>query len=731
MSLVALAKSQKWDELDRAWQSALEQKAAEPHELLDSLETAVKAGKSDWAEASAWEWLTVVKQSQSPQNALQLARQLLLRLQSGGEIRNELLELYKQTHADVADLDQWITRSGLTGSASVRRALRYLDVGLHLAPGAFLSHRTDDLAAEVVSFDLKHDEVEVRTARGTRTLTVDQVIDEYQPAHADDFRVLSQLCADRIQKLVNEEPLALVIGVLRSTPGHQLDRDTLKVMLTPRYLDGGGWSDWWTRLRNAIKKSPHITIEGRSPMILVYHEAGQTLEQEALAAFEKAKTPRELLTAVEDYFRESRSRKQPADQAMLRKLADLLDARVNRLTKHDPDQAFATALVIERLAQEGLPLPKDVPGIAVRMMTESRHPGRLVLSAPDLALWPLALACVQASLPDRWPAIYAEILPLAPLSQCDVLAKAIESAGHGPDLLPPLVDRILSNPARHVEALMWLWKGPAVQSAMAIPPPMDLFGRIMKLVGPARESSEVLVGLEVTSVRSVVRNGLSSRGYARFRECVSGRDEGMGAALRRQIERAEGLGPVVQDEMMAIIRECYPRLFIRAKVEAWDDPNVLWVTEAGRQKRESELNELVNVKLRENAIAIGKAIEHGDLSENSEYKFALEERDLLQARVAQIKMEMSLSRVLEESDLPREHVGIGHRVTLAPESGGAPKILTILGPWESDLSKGIYSYQAPLVHKLLGQPVGSIVRVTADDGTDEAGYRIESFVPAI
>jgi len=732
MSLVSLAKAQKWDELDRAWQSAVEQKSAEATDLLGTLEAAVKSGKGQWAEASAWTWLTTIKESQSPDDALRLARQLLIRLPDGGELRQEVLDLYRKTHPDAPHLDQWIERSGLGGGASVRKALRYLDVALHLAPGAFLSHRTDDQAVEITAIDLSGGEVELRNPRGTQSQSIDRVIDDYQPATADDFRVLAQLRPDRIKQLVTDDPLALVIGILRTTQGHRLDRDELKVMLVPRHLDAADWSDWWTRLRNGVKKSPHVTLEGRSPMYLIFHEAGQTLEQEIQTAFDRAATPRELLTAVEDYFREARSRKQQPDAAFLRKLAQSLDTRVNKQAKHDPDTAFATALVIERLAQEGLPLPEDVHGLAVRMMAQSRHPAKLVLSAPELALWPLALACVRTALPERWPTVFADILPLAPASQCETLARAIEEAGRGVELLPRCVETILGNSARHVDALTWLWKGANVQTALPIPPLMDLFGRIMKLVGPARESSEVLTGFDVTAIRTVIRAGLSARNYARFRECVVGREEAMGAALRRQIERAEGLGPVVQDEMTVIIRENFPRLFLRARIEPWDDPGALYVTEAGRQKREAELNELVNVKLKENAIAIGKAIEHGDLSENSEYKFALEERDLLQARIAQIQMEMSLSRVLESDDVPKEHIGIGSRVRLRPLDGsGGERVFTILGPWESDLSKDIYSYQAPLVRQFLGQKQGTQVRLPDSDGDNERDYEVASFESAI
>src|SRR5262249_52621646 len=142
----------------------------------------------------------------------------------------------------------------------------------------------------------------------------------------------------------------------------------------------------------------------------------------------------------------------------------------------------------------------------------------------------------------------------------------------------------------------------------------------------------------------------------------------------------------------------------------------------------AELDELVNVKMRENAKAIGAAAELGDLSENSEYKFALEERDLLRARVAQINSEISIARILEADELPDDHVSIGHRIHLQT-ADAARLTVTLLGPWESALAKRIYSYQTPLARRLLGKKAGDTIDF-ALDGIEQS-CTILSFEPAI
>jgi transcription elongation GreA/GreB family factor len=163
-------------------------------------------------------------------------------------------------------------------------------------------------------------------------------------------------------------------------------------------------------------------------------------------------------------------------------------------------------------------------------------------------------------------------------------------------------------------------------------------------------------------------------------------------------------------------------------VDPWLDDGVLFGTREGMSKREDELKYLINVKMAENAKAIGEAAARGDLSENSEYKFALEERDLLRARVATIQNELSRARLLTVNDVTTDAVNIGTRVTMTGPEGERHDI-TVLGPWEANVEKRIYNYQAPLCLRLKALHVGDTV--TLDLGGEERAYRIDAIVNAL
>src|SRR3954467_6138504 len=59
---------------------------------------------------------------------------------------------------------------------------------------------------------------------------------------------------------------------------------------------------------------------------------------------------------------------------------------------------------------------------------------------------------------------------------------------------------------------------------------------------------------------------------------------------------------------------------------------------------------------------IRKAVEHGDLKENSEYKAALERQQFVQARLTSLHERLSKLSSIDESQIPHDQVGLGSRV---------------------------------------------------------------------
>src|SRR5918998_2429801 len=92
--------------------------------------------------------------------------------------------------------------------------------------------------------------------------------------------------------------------------------------------------------------------------------------------------------------------------------------------------------------------------------------------------------------------------------------------------------------------------------------------------------------------------------------------------------------------------------------------------EALKQKLGEEVERLqyeLNVTLPNE---IRKAVELGDLRENSEYKAALERQQFVQARLGHLRQRLSKLSQIDPSQIPTDKVGLGSRVVVEDEKTG-------------------------------------------------------------
>ena len=89
--------------------------------------------------------------------------------------------------------------------------------------------------------------------------------------------------------------------------------------------------------------------------------------------------------------------------------------------------------------------------------------------------------------------------------------------------------------------------------------------------------------------------------------------------------------------------------------------------EALKQKLGDEVEKLqyeLNVTLPNE---IRKAVEMGDLRENSEYKAALERQQFAQARLGQLRERLSKLSSIDVTQIPHDRVGLGSTVLVRDE----------------------------------------------------------------
>ena len=143
-----------------------------------------------------------------------------------------------------------------------------------------------------------------------------------------------------------------------------------------------------------------------------------------------------------------------------------------------------------------------------------------------------------------------------------------------------------------------------------------------------------------------------------------------------------------------------------------------YLTKEGYDKKMAELAEL---EAQRPAIknAIAEARDKGDLSENAEYDAAKEAQGMLEMKIAKIKELIASSRIIDDSKLTTDEVGLLNKVTIKNIKNGMQMTYTIVTENEANLREQKIASSTPIAKALMGHKVGDKVKVDAPVGVLE------------
>ena len=140
------------------------------------------------------------------------------------------------------------------------------------------------------------------------------------------------------------------------------------------------------------------------------------------------------------------------------------------------------------------------------------------------------------------------------------------------------------------------------------------------------------------------------------------------------------------------------------------------MTLEGKQKLESELEELKLVKRKEVVERIKIARGFGDLSENSEYESAKDEQAFVEGRISTLEQMLRNSEIIDNSKAAIGEVAIGRTVVFKELPKGEEEEYTIVGKAEADPLNGKISNESPIAKALMGYKVGDTVEINTPAG---------------
>jgi transcription elongation factor GreA len=140
------------------------------------------------------------------------------------------------------------------------------------------------------------------------------------------------------------------------------------------------------------------------------------------------------------------------------------------------------------------------------------------------------------------------------------------------------------------------------------------------------------------------------------------------------------------------------------------------VSEDIKKRLQADLDELESELRVHLPKEIKRALEFGDLRENSEYKAALDRQNIVKARIRELRQRLSEVSSIDLKRIPHGKVSYGSTVVLFDGEREEEVTYRLVTPEESDPQKGFISTASPIGKSLMGKEEGDEVVVRTPAG---------------
>jgi transcription elongation GreA/GreB family factor len=517
-----------------------------------------------------------------------------------------------------------------------------------------------------------------------------------------------------VKNLAKENPVALVQNILESLDGKASAQEIGEWLIGDVFAEAE-WKRWWESTRRALKASGAFSIPAKKSDPIQIRGEGVSHADELLAAFNKARQPKQQITAVEQIIKSHEQFKEPEKQ--LQPIVIAIENAAARNQKLHPELAFELIIARDDLLARVQSLHTTHIGLSLSKLILDEEK-RLATILPNLpaAKEKRVLQAMPAALGPRWTERALRLMEANHGRMVAQIPRILNDAGQHAELRT-MLERSIREHSATSEMLIWLCGEKQTWGDLITP---DLLGAI-------------LAALEREQHSSPGRAGKLQRAVVDDRELLGEMFRKTDVSLARDAMRRLQLTPLFDEltkrSLLARMVKVYPELeSMIAGVEPQEKAAPLIVSWSSLEKRRAEHEELVRVKIPENTKEIAIARSYGDLSENFEFKAAKQMQSVLMRRKAELEQMLHDARGTSFENPDTSRVSIGTIVRVRKDATNEEETYTILGAWDGDPDRHIISYQTAIGQALLGHEIGENISLNSEDGV--AQFTIVSIQPA-
>ncbi len=590
------------------------------------------------------------------------------------EIKSILIDNLSSEYADKPNRDRIMSHCNVHGSTDPLKVLSECEAWLAYdeTTPVYMENRG---AGKVHDINLSLGKVRARFLQGNEevSLRLDEAKRLFTRVEPGDFFYELLQNPDALKQLAQEDAGAL-LQKLFSGAGSSLRGSDVKKYLK-EIIPESRWNTWWKKART----DPRIMPDPAKKNVYIWKDSTREADTMLWEEF--------CASSVEDkltLFRTHSGRKSDMVFHMAQELVTIADNE----WRANPSRALEIALTLEKHASSDT---RVVSFTYEELFRETaRNAVALFSEIQDRTTRKRALDLLHAK-SDTWAQVYDSLLTVerdSPL--IEVLYSRLYA--YDPEKAATRVDSTLMNPTHAPRFYVWICTKMLDRPELKEKANWAFVQGLLKVLGhdTFREDAATL------------RDAFDPGGAAFY--AIGNLDVNDAAQLKALLRRDTQLE---EYRVTRIVKD----LDLQFKELRDDKKELFYVTQDSIDRVREQLQKLVKEELPENAKEIKRTREYGDLRENFEYHAARARHERLSSQAQSLTQQLEKARAIQPEKVDTTRISIGTRVQLRPVAGSAtePLCITILGPWDSESSEHVYSYQADAIAVLLGKKPGDTI----------------------
>lgn len=568
-----------------------------------------------------------------------------------------------------------------------------------MAPGNYCLHRSWGFG-KIVDYDPAAAKIIIDFEEGKKghAMAPAFCVDKLEVLKPDNILVRSRTEPDVVNEMIKKKPADLMCEILSKADEQAMASAEIERVLA-RLIGPIKYKKWWTATKKLLLKEPRIGVPIKKTDPYIYRDEPVNPEQEILEQFVLTKNSKEKILLGEKLYVLSENISLIREE-LPEILSELTDAIKNTKSLSQADRLHGV-WVRNDLARE---LQEDVETIepsSASILDSTNDYSELAAKLPA-TYFKRYLHLIHRTYPEKWKHMVEDLLWKSSgkfTSECinfmleNDLKKRVSYC----------LNRWLNEQTIKGPLLLWIVKNRNSKKYASIIQPL-VTPRLLAAMFYAIDHE----ALQNANTRRIPLGDLLSDDLDLIPDLLADANVETASDLAQTLLLNQGFEELTKKSLLARFIKKFPTVqsLLAGQANTASEEDALIVSKKSFDAAKSEYEDLIANKIPQNKEAIATAREHGDLKENSEYKMARQDQDILLSRKNELEVDLSRARVTDFSEATTENIGIGCVVKLKEGSSGKKHDYAILGAWDSDPENNILSYKTPLAQQLLGKQKG-------------------------